>query len=59
LSKALSRTEMYNFHNFIHSVRSTTRDHNSTCIAAVEKFLKAKRVAQLPHLSSEAHSMEH
>ena len=58
LSRALSKTEMYNFHNFVHSVRSTTRDHNSACIAAADRFLEAKRVAQLRNFSSEAHGME-
>jgi hypothetical protein len=45
LKKALSRTEMYNFSNFIHAVRFATRDHNEKCIAKVKKLRALKSMA--------------
>jgi hypothetical protein len=39
---------MYNFSNFIHTVRFAARDHNQECIAKVEKHLTLKSVANNP-----------
>jgi hypothetical protein len=33
---------MYNFSNYIHTVRFAARDHNEKCIAKVKKFLNEK-----------------
>jgi hypothetical protein len=42
LKKALGKTSMCNYENFMHTARFVVREHNAWCIAKVEKALELK-----------------